>query len=93
MTDEILREVITLENREATNEYVLNWAHGMELHTAHSSTLNNIKEAKDFDAIWQNTQMWACGTLCGDKCKYCSKGNLPHLDPCIWKEVWKMQQG
>ena len=55
MTDEILREVTTLGNIErATSESVLVWVYKVETKSAPRSPLNNTKEAKDFDAIWQN---------------------------------------
>ena len=54
MADEILREVTTLGNIEATSECVLIWACRVEVQRAQRRMLNNIKEAKDFDAILQN---------------------------------------
>ena len=54
---EILKEVTTLEiMKEATSKHVLTWVYRIEAHRAQSSALNSIKEAKDFDAIWQKTQ-------------------------------------
>ena len=53
MADEILIQVTTLENiEEVTSECVLGWVHRTE---AQRSMLNNMKEAKDFDTIWQNS--------------------------------------
>ena len=35
---------------------------------AHRSTLNSIKESKDFDATGKSTQKHVCETSCSDKC-------------------------
>ena len=57
MTNEILREVTCLENiEEATGKHVPGRVHRVEAKRSQQSTLNNIKEAKDFDAIWQNSE-------------------------------------
>ena len=85
MTDEILRKVTALENiEEAKSEHELSWVCRVEVQRAFS-VLNNIKESKDFDAIWKNIQRQACGVTCGDRCKYCSTWYLQ-------KEVWGMWQ-
>ena len=53
-----------LENiEEAINECVLIWTHMVE---AQRSALNKIKESKDFDAIFQNTQKWVHVALHSD---------------------------
>ena len=70
MTDEILREVTTLENIEATSEHKLSLECKVEAQRTQRSTPHNIKESKDFDAILHNTQMWVHGVTYSDKCKY-----------------------
>ena len=55
MTNEILREVTTLENVEETmSDCMLGLVCSVEMQRTQRSILNNFKEAKDFDAIQQN---------------------------------------
>ena len=52
MISEILREVLTLEDIDAfTSDRGLLWAQGVKVQMAQKETLNNIQEAKDFDAV------------------------------------------
>ena len=52
MTNETLREVTSLENiEETTSEHVLDWTCRVKAQRGWRSMLNNITEAKDFDAI------------------------------------------
>ena len=86
MTDEILREVRTIENiEEATCEFVLDSACRTEVQRAQKNVLNNVKEAKDFDTIWKNFTKTEVFSPCVDKCKYGGTGHP--FQYCIWKEV------
>ena len=85
MADGILKEAAMLEEiEEATNDCVLTWAQSGEW--AQKVVLNSIKEAKEFDVIWQNTQIHECETKCSDKCKYCRTGYAPLQFPSYWKK-------
>ena len=56
MISEILREVSVLEDiDDATSGWVLLWEKRVEVQRAQKETLNNIKEAKDFNSMGQNT--------------------------------------
>ena len=87
MTNEILREVTTLENiEEAVGEHMLGWVHRMQVQKAPRSVLHNIREAKDFDAIRQNSQKQVHGAPCSDKCKDCSTGHPLQEHPVYGKK-------
>ena len=75
LTEEILREVTDI--KETTSEHVLGWTHGVEAYRAKGSMQNNIKEAKDSDAIWENSHKWVNGAQSGHKCMYCGTGHPP----------------
>ena len=79
MTDEMLREV-------ATSEHILTWVHRVVVQRAQRSAFNSIKEAKELDAIWQNTQKHTCETSCSDKCKYCGTGHASQQCPTFWRK-------
>ena len=73
--NEILTEVTTKENiEEATSECILSQVCRVQVQRAHRSALNSINEAKDFEAIWQNTKKHTHETSHNDKCKYCWTG-------------------
>ena len=56
MTDEILREVAILEDiEEAIRKHMLTLAHRVEVQSSQMIALNSIIEAKELDAIQQNT--------------------------------------
>ena len=87
MTGEILQQVTTLEyNEEAMSEYMLGLACRVEIKRVQRSALNNIKEAKDFDAIQQNAQKWVCWTPHSDRYKYCGTGHSPQQCPAYGKK-------
>ena len=87
MTNEILREVTTIESiEEATSECVLGWACRVEAQSAQRSTLNNTQEDRDFDTILHNTQKWMHGTQHGDSYEYCRTGNMLQLHPAYRKK-------
>ena len=69
MNDEILRKVAMLEDiEEAYSECVLTWRHRVEVQRVQKIVLSSMKEAKEFDAIWQNTKIkHKCETMCNDK--------------------------
>ena len=82
ITDEILREVRTLGNIvKDHSEHLISWVCRVEAQRAQRSTFNNIKESKDFNVIWQNTQKWVCWNPCSERCKYCSTGHSPQWCP------------
>ena len=89
MINEILREVTSLENiEEALTEFMLHWACRVE---AQRTILNNIKEAKEFDAIWQNLKKWAHGAPHGNKASAAAQGTHPAV-ACLQEEMWRVWQ-
>ena len=90
--DEILREVTMLVDiEEAISACVLTLVHRLEANRAQRSALNNIKEAKEFDAIWQNTQKCAYESTHGDKCTYFGLTCTQKM-PCIQEEMQRNLQ-
>ena len=57
MTDEILREITTLEDSEGANsDYKLTWMHRVGAQRTRGFAMNSIKDTKQFGVIQQNTE-------------------------------------
>ena len=90
MTDEILREVATLEDvQKATSECILALVHRLEVQRTQRIMSTSIQEAKEFVAIQQNIQKCEYETTCGDKCKCCLRGHMPWQCPGYGKKCEK----
>ena len=89
ITGEVVREFTTLKNiEEAISDDMLIWVHRVKEQRVKRSPLNNIKESKDFEAIWQNPRSGYVGFHAVTAANIVVQGTHPGSALCIERSVW-----